>query len=42
MDGGLELGIGSLNQYNADGDVGTVSANTSTSIRVRAGVIWRP
>jgi hypothetical protein len=42
MDGGLELGIGTLNQVNSDGDVGTVSANTSTSIRVRAGVVWRP
>ena len=42
LDGGLELGIGTLNQVNADGDVGTVHANTSTSIRVRAGFVWRP
>lgn len=42
LDGGAELGIGSFNQYEWDGDLGTQSVNASTSIRVRAGVVWRP
>lgn len=42
LDGGVELGIGTFDHYDVDGDIGTVSANTSTSIRVRAGVVWRP
>ena len=42
LDGGLELGVGTFDHVDSDGDLGTVSANTSTSIRVRAGVIWRP
>lgn len=42
LDGGVEFGIGTFDHYDVDGDIGTVSANTSTSIRVRAGVVWRP
>jgi hypothetical protein len=42
MDGGLELGIGTMNTVNDDGDIGTVHANASTSVRVRAGLVWRP
>jgi len=42
MDGGLELGLGTMNTVNDDGDIGTVHANASTSIRVRAGIVWRP
>ena len=42
LDGGVELGLGTFDHYEADGDIGTVSANASTSIRVRAGFVWRP
>lgn len=42
LDGGVELGLGTFDHYESDGDLGTVSANTSTTIRVRAGVVWRP
>jgi len=42
LDGGVEFGVGTFDHYDVDGDIGTVSANTSTSIRVRAGVVWRP
>ena len=42
LDGGVELGLGTFDHYEADGDIGTVNANTSTSIRVRAGFVWRP
>ena len=42
LDGGVELGLGTFDHYEADGDIGTVSANGSTSIRVRAGFVWRP
>jgi len=42
MDGGLELGIGTMNTVNDDGDIESVRANASTSIRVRAGFVWRP
>lgn len=42
LDGGVELGLGTFDHYDADGDVGTVNANASTSIRVRAGFVWRP
>ena len=42
LDGGVELGVGTFDHYEADGDIGTVSANASTSIRVRAGFVWRP
>lgn len=42
LDGGVELGLGTFNHYDADGDIGSVNANGSTSIRVRAGVVWRP
>ena len=42
LDGGVELGIGSFDHYEWDGDLGTQSVNASTSIRVRAGFVWRP
>ena len=42
LDGGVELGLGTFDHYDIDGDIGSVSANASTSIRVRAGVVWRP
>src|SRR5687768_1395121 len=42
LDGGVELGLGTFDHYESDGDIGTLSANASTSIRVRAGVVWRP
>jgi hypothetical protein len=42
LDGGVELGLGTFDHYDADGDVGTVNANASTSIRVKFGVVWRP
>lgn len=42
FDGGAELGLGSLNHVDDDGDLYTINVNSSTSIRVRAGVIWRP
>jgi len=42
LDGGVELGLGTFDHYDSDGDIGTLSANASTSIRVRAGVVWRP
>jgi hypothetical protein len=42
LDGGVELGLGTFDHYDSDGDIGSISANASTSIRVRAGVVWRP
>lgn len=42
LDGGVELGLGAFDHYDADGDIGSISANASTTIRVRAGVVWRP
>jgi hypothetical protein len=42
LDGGVELGLGTFDHYDSDGDIGSLSANASTSIRVRAGVVWRP
>jgi outer membrane autotransporter protein len=42
LDGGVELGLGAFDHYDADGDIGSVSVNASTTIRVRAGVVWRP
>ena len=42
LDGGVELGVGTFDHYDADGEIGSVSANASTSIRVRAGFVWRP
>ena len=42
LDGGVELGLGTFDHYDVDGDIGSVSANGSTSIRVRAGFVWRP
>lgn len=42
LDGGVELGLGTFDHYDVDGDIGSVNANASTSIRVRAGFVWRP
>jgi hypothetical protein len=42
LDGGVELGLGTFDHYDADGDIGTVSAKGFTCIRVRAGFVWRP
>jgi hypothetical protein len=42
LDGGVELGLGTFDHYDSDGDIGSLQANASTSIRVRAGVVWRP
>lgn len=42
LDGGVQLGLGTFDHYDIDGDIGSVSANASTSIRVRAGFVWRP
>ena len=42
LDGGVELGLGTFDHYDSDGDLGTANANASTSIRVRAGFVWRP
>lgn len=42
LDGGVELGVGTFDHYDSDGDIGSLNANASTSIRVRAGVVWRP
>jgi hypothetical protein len=41
LDGGIEFGIGMFNHVD-DGDVYTISVNSSTSTRLRAGVVWRP
>jgi hypothetical protein len=42
FDGGLEIGFGRFDHYQWDVDTGTHSVNGSTSIRLRAGVTWRP
>ena len=42
LDGGAEFGIGAFNHVDDDGDLYTIHVNSSTSIRVRAGFIWRP
>jgi hypothetical protein len=42
LDGAAEFGIGAFNNVNDGGDVYTISVNSSTSIRLRAGVVWRP
>jgi hypothetical protein len=41
LDGGIEFGVGMFNHVD-DGDVYTISVNSSTSTRLRAGVVWRP
>jgi len=42
LDGGVTMAIGNFNQLDDDGDLGTIQVNSSTSIRLRAGVVWRP
>ena len=42
LDGGVSMAIGNFNQWEDDGDLGTIQVNSSTSIRLRAGVVWRP
>jgi hypothetical protein len=42
FDGGVELGLGAFNHVDDDGDLYTINVNSSSSIRVRAGLIWRP
>jgi outer membrane protein with beta-barrel domain len=41
LDGGIEFGVGMFNHVD-DGDVYTISVNSSTSTRLRAGFVWRP
>lgn len=41
LDGGIEFGIGTFSHVD-DGDVYTINVNSSTSTRLRAGVVWRP
>ena len=42
LDGGVSMAIGNFNQWEDDGDLGTIQVNSSTSIRLKAGVVWRP
>jgi hypothetical protein len=42
FDGGAEIGVGAFNHVDDNGDLYTINVNSSTSIRVRAGVVWRP
>ncbi len=42
FDGGLEFGIGNFDHVDDNGDLYTIAVNSSTSIRLRAGVVWRP
>ena len=42
FDVGGELGLGALDHVDDNGDLYTISVNSSSSIRVRAGVVWRP
>jgi hypothetical protein len=42
LDGGLEFGIGAFDHVDDNGDLYTIAVNSSTSIRLRAGVVWRP
>lgn len=42
LDGGAEFGIGAFDHVDDNGDLYTISVNSSTTIRVRAGFIWRP
>ena len=42
LDGGLEFGIGAFDHVDDDGELYTIAVNSSTSIRLRAGVVWRP
>jgi hypothetical protein len=42
LDGGLELGVGKFGHYDEDGDESDITVNSSTSVRLRFGVTWRP
>jgi hypothetical protein len=42
LDGGAEFGIGAFDHVDDNGDLYTISVNSSTTIRVRAGITWRP
>jgi len=42
LDGGVELGYGSFNHISGNGDSSEALVNATTSIRLRAGVSWRP
>jgi hypothetical protein len=42
LDGGAEFGIGTFDHVDDNGDLYTISVNSSTSIRLRAGFTWRP
>jgi hypothetical protein len=42
LDGGIAIGLGSLNQWRDDGDTHAAEVNGTRSIRLRAGVTWRP
>jgi hypothetical protein len=42
LDAGLSIGTGRFGQFEADGDRQPIQVNSSTSIRIRASVNWRP
>ena len=42
LDGGVEFGVGAFNHVDDGGDLYTIQVNSSTSIRLRAGFVWRP
>lgn len=42
LDGGAEFGVGAFNHVDDNGDLYNINVNSSTTIRVRAGVTWRP
>jgi len=42
LDGGVEIGYGSFNHLSQAGQEGDVLVNSTTSIRLRGGLSWRP
>jgi hypothetical protein len=42
LDGGAEIAYGSFNHLSQGGEEGDVLVNSTTSIRLKAGVSWRP
>jgi opacity protein-like surface antigen len=42
LDGGVSLGLGSFGKWTQDGDSETADVNSTKSLRLRAGVTWRP
>jgi hypothetical protein len=42
LDGGITLGLGSFSRWDYDGDIDTWHVNRTNSVRVRAGMTWRP